>query len=64
MENLSVTDDYFDGIDLSYNKIAVLREDSILKNLRILIVNHNKVEKIEDISFNFPKLEDLSLRGN
>ena len=64
MENLSVTDDYFDGIDLSFNKISVVWEDSILWNLRILIVNHNIVKKIENISINFPKLEDMSLWGN
>ena len=43
IENLSTTNDYYDGIDLSYNDISIIEGISILKNLKILILNFNNI---------------------
>lgn len=56
--------DYYEAIDLSNNDIQSLQSYSVLVRLKTLIVNRNKVSKVENISSFFPKLESLSLISN
>nr|CAD2190308.1 unnamed protein product [Meloidogyne enterolobii] len=65
IENLGVTKDQFDVIDLSDNNIRKLENLPKLKRLETLLVHNNRVEFIaKDIGENLPKLSTLVLTNN
>jgi len=46
IENLSATKDLFDSIDLSDNEIQALENFPVLKRLRAIYLNNNRINKI------------------
>ena len=56
IQNLGSTLDYFNVIDLSDNKIQVIQMDSILLNLKHLILNNNQLTDLTNITDSFPNL--------
>ena len=64
LDNLSITLDSFSCLNLSNNRITHLRCDSVLKNLRVLLLMDNHIENLESLAKSFPGLEDLNLVGN
>jgi U2 small nuclear ribonucleoprotein A' len=80
IENLGATLDFFDCIDLSDNEIKKLGNFSVLlrffyipvscfkffllNRLKSLILNNNKIHKIQNISDSLPNLENLCLMSN
>ncbi|KAL7080184.1 hypothetical protein ACQ4LE_000308 [Meloidogyne hapla] len=65
IENLGVTKDQFDVIDLSDNNIRKLENMPKLKRLETLLLHNNRVEFIaKDIGENLPKLSTLALTNN
>lgn len=65
IENLGATRDLFETIDLSNNDIKVLDGFPILKNLRTLLINNNRITTIaENLGEVLPSLEDLILTNN
>jgi len=64
IENMGATLDQFDAIDFSDNEITKLVRFSTLKRLKTLILNNNKVSKIQNISESAPNLENLMLMNN
>jgi len=65
IENLGATLDQFDCIDISDNDVKKLESFPLLKRLKMLILNNNRIcrfeEKLED---SLPSLEDLILTNN
>ncbi|SOV18516.1 U2 small nuclear ribonucleoprotein A', putative [Plasmodium sp. gorilla clade G2] len=65
IENLSITKDYFECIDLSDNEIIKLNNIPYLKKLKTLILCNNKIARIDgDIFDNLPNLNSLVLTNN
>ncbi|RLN75964.1 hypothetical protein BBJ28_00009591 [Nothophytophthora sp. Chile5] len=65
IENLGVTKDGFDCIDLSDNEIKKLENFPRLRRLRMLLLHNNHVAKIqENLSDAIANLEYLMLTGN
>lgn len=65
IENLGVTQDQFDVIDLSNNQIEVLEDFPILKRCTTLFVNNNIVRRISDSFVEcVPNLHTLMLSNN
>ncbi|KAH7488626.1 hypothetical protein PRIC1_007260 [Phytophthora ramorum] len=65
IENLGVTQDGFDCIDLSDNEIKKLENFPRLRRLRMLLLHNNHVSKIqENLSEAVANLEFLMLTGN
>lgn len=65
IENLGVTQDQFDAIDLSDNEIHIVENFPLLKRLRTLILNNNKIVKIASkLNEVLPQLRDLILTNN
>merc|ERR1712193_160599 len=65
IENLAVTEDQFDSIDLSENSIVRLEGFPRLLRLRILFLNNNQINRISlGLESHIPNLEMLILAGN
>jgi len=64
IENMGATLDFFDCIDFSENEITKLVRFSTLKRLKTLILNNNKIAKIQNIGESAPNLENLMLMNN
>eukprot|EP00479_Gromia_sphaerica_P004662 TRINITY_DN15482_c0_g1_i1.p1 TRINITY_DN15482_c0_g1~~TRINITY_DN15482_c0_g1_i1.p1 ORF type:complete len:113 (-),score=21.51 TRINITY_DN15482_c0_g1_i1:96-434(-) len=65
IENLGVTQDQFDTIDLSDNSIKKLENFPVLKRLQTILLNNNQVSKIATGLGEFlPKLENIILCHN
>eukprot|EP00271_Cylindrocystis_brebissonii_P008669 TRINITY_DN23141_c0_g1_i1.p1 TRINITY_DN23141_c0_g1~~TRINITY_DN23141_c0_g1_i1.p1 ORF type:complete len:299 (+),score=75.73 TRINITY_DN23141_c0_g1_i1:707-1603(+) len=65
IENLGATEDQFDSIDLSDNEIVKLEGFPTLKRLSTLIVNNNRITRINaGLGAALPKLGTLVLTGN
>ncbi|XP_013380350.1 U2 small nuclear ribonucleoprotein A' [Lingula anatina] len=65
IENLGASLDQFDTIDLSDNEIRKLDGFPLLKRLKSLLVNNNRVARIaEDLEECLPSLESLILTNN
>ncbi|SCP04808.1 U2 small nuclear ribonucleoprotein A', putative [Plasmodium ovale] len=65
IENLGVTKDYFECIDLSDNEIIKLNNIPCLQRLKTLILCNNKIARIDsDIFENIPNLNSLVLTNN
>ncbi|CAH0475598.1 unnamed protein product [Peronospora belbahrii] len=65
IENLGVTQDGFDCIDLSDNEIKKLENFPRLRRLRMLLLHNNHVSKIQEkLSEAIANLEFLMLTGN
>ncbi|KAI9911614.1 hypothetical protein PsorP6_009323 [Peronosclerospora sorghi] len=65
IENLGVTQDGFDCIDLSDNEIKKLENFPRLRRLRMLLLHNNHISKIhENLSEAIANLEYLMLNGN
>jgi hypothetical protein len=56
LQNLGSTLDYFSVIDLTDNNIKTIKQDSILLNLKHLILNNNQLTELDHISSSFPNL--------
>mmetsp|Transcript_11669 Transcript_11669/g.14557 ORF Transcript_11669/g.14557 Transcript_11669/m.14557 type:complete len:162 (-) Transcript_11669:1497-1982(-) len=65
IENLGATRDQCDVIDLSDNDIRVLENLPQLKRLRMILLNNNQIESIQEgIEENAPHLDTLILTNN
>ncbi|KAL2653521.1 hypothetical protein R1flu_021649 [Riccia fluitans] len=65
IENLGATEDQYDSIDLSDNEIVKLENFPYLKRLTTLLVNNNRIARINpNIGVNLPKLHTLILTNN
>jgi len=65
LENLGVTEDQYDTIDLSDNEIVKIDGFPILLKLTCLLLNNNRVTRIADgLSKYLPRLNALILTGN
>mmetsp|Transcript_21340 Transcript_21340/g.24804 ORF Transcript_21340/g.24804 Transcript_21340/m.24804 type:complete len:209 (-) Transcript_21340:172-798(-) len=64
IENMGATLDFFDMIDLSDNEIIKLGNFAYLQKLTSLLVNNNRITKIQDLSDSLPNLESLMLANN
>jgi len=65
IENLGATLDQFDCIDLSDNDIKKLENFPLLKRLKMLILNNNRVCRFEDrLEECLPQLETIVLTNN
>ncbi|KAL1488544.1 hypothetical protein ABEB36_015008 [Hypothenemus hampei] len=65
IENLGATGDQFDTIDFSDNDIRKLDGFPLLKRLKCLLLNNNRIVRIGDnLEENIPNLESLILTGN
>ena len=65
MENLTATNDQFGCIDLSNNDIQVLEKVPKLTRLTTLLLNNNKIAKIEEsFAEDIQGLENLMLTNN
>ncbi|KAF0992197.1 hypothetical protein HZS_3121 [Henneguya salminicola] len=65
LENLGVTQDQFDSIDLSDNDLKKLDGFPMLKRLKLLMVCNNHLSRIsEDLAKSLPNLERLVLINN
>ncbi|XP_070562712.1 U2 small nuclear ribonucleoprotein A'-like [Ptychodera flava] len=65
IENLGATLDQFDCIDLSDNDIRKVDGFPLLKRLRCLLLNNNRVCRVaENLEENLPKLEEVILTNN
>jgi len=64
IENLGVTQDQFDCIDLSDNEIVKLDGFPLLHRLRTLLLNNNKISKIGSLGESLPILTTLILTNN
>jgi len=65
IENLGATLDQFDCIDLSDNDIKKLENFPLLKRLRMLILNNNRICRFEEhLEESLPQLETMVLTNN
>jgi len=65
IENMGATLDFFDAIDISDNEINKLGNFTILKRLKTLILNSNRIAKIQNnMGSDLPNLENLMLMNN
>ncbi|CAG2056154.1 unnamed protein product [Timema podura] len=65
IENMGATLDQFDTIDLSDNDIRKLDGFPLLKRLKCLLLNNNRVVRLsEGLETSLPNLETLVLTGN
>jgi len=65
IENMGATLDFFDAIDLSDNEIVKLGNFTQLKRLKTLIINSNRISKIQKgLGPSLPSLENLMLMNN
>nr|XP_006817741.1 PREDICTED: U2 small nuclear ribonucleoprotein A'-like [Saccoglossus kowalevskii] len=65
IENLGATLDQFDCIDLSDNDIRKIDGFPLLKRLRCLLLNNNRVCRFaENLQENLPQIEELILTNN
>ncbi|KAL6052622.1 U2 snRNP complex subunit, variant 2 [Balamuthia mandrillaris] len=66
IENLGVTQDQFDTIDLSDNEIQLLENFPLLQRLKTLMLNNNRVFCLASsgLGESLPKLETLILTNN
>uniref|UniRef100_A0A131Y143 Probable U2 small nuclear ribonucleoprotein A' n=1 Tax=Ixodes ricinus TaxID=34613 RepID=A0A131Y143_IXORI len=65
IENLGATLDQFDSIDLSDNDIRKLDGFPLLRRLKCLLLNNNRICRIgENLQENLPALETLVLTNN
>jgi len=65
IENLGVTEDQFDSIDLSDNEIIKLDNMPLLPRLQTLLLHNNRIMKIAEGLYQFiPKLTNLMLSHN
>eukprot|EP00047_Mylnosiga_fluctuans_P003663 m.230260 g.230260 ORF g.230260 m.230260 type:complete len:232 (-) comp12035_c0_seq1:50-745(-) len=65
IENLGATLDQFDTIDLSDNDIRKLDGFPLLKRLRTVLLNNNRIVKIADgLAAALPSLQELVLSSN
>ncbi|XP_030045609.1 U2 small nuclear ribonucleoprotein A' [Microcaecilia unicolor] len=65
IENLGATLDQFDTIDFSDNEIRKLDGFPLLKRLKTLLVNNNRICRVgEGIEFVLPNLKELILTSN
>ncbi|KAL0694545.1 hypothetical protein Bca4012_061725 [Brassica carinata] len=65
IENLGATEDQFDTVDLSDNEIVKLENFPLLNRLGTLIVNNNRITRINpNIGEFLPKLHTLVLTNN
>ncbi|XP_046387489.1 U2 small nuclear ribonucleoprotein A'-like [Ischnura elegans] len=65
IENLGATLDQFDTIDFSDNDIRKLDGFPLLKRLKCLLLNNNRIVRIaESLETTLPNLESLILTGN
>uniref|UniRef100_A0A0A9YS56 Probable U2 small nuclear ribonucleoprotein A' n=1 Tax=Lygus hesperus TaxID=30085 RepID=A0A0A9YS56_LYGHE len=65
IENLGATLDQFDTIDFSDNDIRKLDGFPLLKRLKTLILNNNRIVRLADgLGTSIPNLENLILSGN
>jgi len=65
IENLGLTKDQFDSIDMSDNEIEVFGNFPVLVGLKRLFLNNNRVHKVDwGLSRSLPELRVLSLMNN
>eukprot|EP00164_Ancoracysta_twista_P005592 GFYU01007670.1.p1 GENE.GFYU01007670.1~~GFYU01007670.1.p1 ORF type:complete len:251 (-),score=63.76 GFYU01007670.1:325-1077(-) len=65
IENLGVTQDQFDTIDISDNEIRRVENFPYLKRLKCIIMNNNKVSRVATgLGNNLPNLTSLILTNN
>ena len=65
IENLAVTRDQFDTIDLTDNELRRLENFPILRRLRTLLLSNNSISRFDpELASRLPKLEMLVLNGN
>ncbi|KRX04276.1 hypothetical protein PPERSA_11400 [Pseudocohnilembus persalinus] len=64
MYNVYKIKDQYDCIDFSDNEIKKLGNFSVLQRLKSLILNNNRIQKIQNLAYSLPNLENISLIGN
>lgn len=66
LENLGITKDAYEVIDLTDNELIELSNFPRLKNLKVLLVGNNNITNINDdkLPTNIPHLQTLSLINN
>lgn len=65
IENMGATEDQFDSIDLSDNEIVKLENFPYLKRLTTLLINNNRIARINpNVGEFLPKLQTLVLTNN
>lgn len=65
IENLGATLDQFDCIDFSDNDIKKIEGFPLLKRLKMLLFNNNRICRFEEnLEVSLPSLEDLTLTNN
>ncbi|GLJ45671.1 hypothetical protein SUGI_0961290 [Cryptomeria japonica] len=65
IENLGATEDQFDSIDISDNEIVKLENFPYLKRLTTLLINNNRIARINpNVGEFLPKLHTLILTNN
>eukprot|EP01091_Cochliopodium_minus_P013763 TRINITY_DN4511_c0_g1_i2.p1 TRINITY_DN4511_c0_g1~~TRINITY_DN4511_c0_g1_i2.p1 ORF type:complete len:156 (+),score=41.65 TRINITY_DN4511_c0_g1_i2:175-642(+) len=65
IENLGVTEDSYDTIDLSDNEISVFENFPLLKNLKTIFFNNNNIQKIKKgYASTLPQIDTLIFTNN
>lgn len=65
IENLGVAPDQYDTLDLSDNEILKLENFPLMKKLRSVLLNNNRISKIaNNLGSNLPALQSLMLTNN
>ncbi|KSA00054.1 uncharacterized protein AC631_04172, partial [Debaryomyces fabryi] len=66
LENLGITKDTYEVIDLTDNELIELSNFPRLKHLKVLLVGNNNITSISDdkLSMNIPHLQTISLINN
>jgi len=65
IENLGVTEDNFDTIDLSDNEIVIFENFPLLKNLKTIFFNNNNISKLKKgYGQTLPNLDTLIFTNN
>jgi U2 small nuclear ribonucleoprotein A' len=66
IENLGATQDQYDCIDLSDNEIVKLENFPLLNRLRTMLLNHNRINRIDasNMKESLPNLQTLILTNN
>ena len=66
LPDLSAISDTLDLIDVNYNELTDVRslQDFSFPNLRYVFLDHNKIQQVDLICFNLPRVHDMVLSHN
>ena len=65
IENLGITENQFDSVDLSDNEIVKLEGFPLLPRLKTILLNNNRISRIaKNLEASIPNVETLVLTGN